>query len=60
MDEIDAQLRETEQQRNERQQAVNELRELADNVRLAVREVAGARRDRRRAVRRDGLRARGR
>jgi chromosome segregation protein len=38
MDDIDAQLRETEQQRNERQQAVNELRELADNVRLAVRE----------------------
>jgi chromosome segregation protein len=38
MDEIDAQLRETEQQRNERQQAVNEIRELADNVRLAVRE----------------------
>jgi len=38
MDEIDTQLRETEQQRNERQQAVNELREVADNVRLAVRE----------------------
>ena len=38
MDDIDAQLRETEQQRNERQQAVNEIRELADNVRLAVRE----------------------
>jgi chromosome segregation protein len=38
LDEIDAQLRESEQQRNERQQAVNELRELADNVRLAVRE----------------------
>jgi chromosome segregation protein len=38
MDEIDAQLRETEQQRNERQQAVNEIRDLADNVRLAVRE----------------------
>jgi chromosome segregation protein len=38
MDEIDAQLRETEQQRNERQKAVNEIRELADNVRLAVRE----------------------
>jgi chromosome segregation protein len=38
MDEIDAQLRETEQQRNERQQAVNELREVADSVRLAVRE----------------------
>jgi chromosome segregation protein len=38
MDEIDAQLRETEQQRNERQQAVNEIREVADNVRLAVRE----------------------
>jgi chromosome segregation protein len=38
MDEIDAQLRETEQQRNERQRAVNEIRELADNVRLAVRE----------------------
>jgi chromosome segregation protein len=38
MDDIDAQLRETEQQRNERQQSVNEIRELADNVRLAVRE----------------------
>ena len=38
MDEIDAQLRETEQLRNERQKAVNEIRELADNVRLAVRE----------------------
>jgi chromosome segregation protein len=38
MDEIDARLRETEQQRNERQKAVNEIRELADNVRLAVRE----------------------
>ncbi|HJR69494.1 MAG TPA: chromosome segregation protein SMC [Gammaproteobacteria bacterium] len=38
MDEIDTQLRETEQQRNERQKAVNEIRELADNVRLAVRE----------------------
>ena len=38
MDDIDAQLRETEQQRSERQQAVNEIRELADNVRLAVRE----------------------
>ncbi len=38
MDEIDTRLRETEQQRNERQKAVNEIRELADNVRLAVRE----------------------
>ena len=38
MDDIDTQLRETEQQRNDRQQAVNEIRELADNVRLAVRE----------------------
>jgi chromosome segregation protein len=38
MDEIDAQLRETEQQRTDRLQAVNEIRELADNVRLAVRE----------------------
>jgi chromosome segregation protein len=38
MDEIDTQLRETEAQRNERQRAVNEIRELADNVRLAVRE----------------------
>jgi chromosome segregation protein len=38
MDEIDTQLRETEQQRNERQKVVNELRELADNVRLAARE----------------------
>jgi chromosome segregation protein len=38
MDEIDAQLRETEAQRNDRQLAVNEIRELADNVRLAVRE----------------------
>jgi chromosome segregation protein len=38
MDEIDTQLRETETQRNERQLAVNEIRELADNVRLAVRE----------------------
>jgi chromosome segregation protein len=38
MDEIDTQLREAEQQRNERQKAVNEIRELADNVRLAVRE----------------------
>jgi chromosome segregation protein len=38
MDEIDAQLRETETQRNERQRAVNEIRELADGVRLAVRE----------------------
>jgi chromosome segregation protein len=38
MDEIDAQLRETESQRNERQRGVNEIRELADNVRLAVRE----------------------
>ena len=37
-DEIDAQLRETEQQRSEHQQFVNEMRELADNVRLAVRE----------------------
>jgi chromosome segregation protein len=39
LEEIDAQLRETEQQRNERQRAVNELRELAGNARLAVREV---------------------
>ena len=38
MDEIDTQLRDTEQQRNECQKAVNELRELADNVRLAARE----------------------
>ncbi len=38
MDDIDNQLRETEAQRNERQQAVNELRELADGVRLSVRE----------------------
>jgi chromosome segregation protein len=38
MDDIDAQLRETEQQRTERAQAVNEIRELAENVRLAVRE----------------------
>jgi chromosome segregation protein len=38
MDEIDTQLRATEQQRNERQKVVNELRELADNVRLAARE----------------------
>jgi chromosome segregation protein len=38
MDEIDGQLRETESQRNERQRGVNEIRELADNVRLAVRE----------------------
>jgi chromosome segregation protein len=38
MDDLDAQLRETEQQRNERQQTVNEIRELTDNVRLAVRE----------------------
>jgi len=38
LDEIDAQLRETEQQRNERQRSVNELREVADNMRLAVRE----------------------
>jgi chromosome segregation protein len=38
MDEIDGQLRETESQRNERQLRVNEIRELADNVRLAVRE----------------------
>jgi chromosome segregation protein len=38
MDEIDTQLRETEQQRNDKQQVVNELREAADNVRLAVRE----------------------
>jgi chromosome segregation protein len=38
MDEIDGQLRETEQQRNERQQAVNDLRERADAVRLAARE----------------------
>ena len=32
MDEIDAQLRDTEQQRNERQKVVNELRELADHL----------------------------
>jgi chromosome segregation protein len=38
MDEIDAQLRDTEQQRNDRQKVVNELREVADNVRLSVRE----------------------
>jgi chromosome segregation protein len=38
MDEIDAQLRETEQQRSECQKSVNELREVADNVRLAARE----------------------
>ena len=38
MDDIDTQLRETEQQRNERQRAVNEIRELADSVRLSVRE----------------------
>ncbi len=38
MDEIDTKLRETEQQRNERQRAVNEIRELADSVRLSVRE----------------------
>jgi chromosome segregation protein len=38
MDDIDVQLRDTEAQRNERQRAVNEIRELADNVRLAVRE----------------------
>jgi chromosome segregation protein len=38
MDEIDAQLRETESQRNERQRGVNEIRELVDGVRLAVRE----------------------
>jgi chromosome segregation protein len=38
MDEIDTQLRDTEQQRNECQKVVNELRELADNVRLAARE----------------------
>jgi chromosome segregation protein len=38
MDEIDGKLRETEQQRNDRQKVVNELREIADNVRLAVRE----------------------
>ncbi len=37
-DEIDAQLREVEQQRSAQQQIVNELREAADNVRLAVRE----------------------
>jgi chromosome segregation protein len=38
MEDIDARLRETEQQRSERQQAVNELRETADNARLSVRE----------------------
>ncbi|MEO8465090.1 MAG: chromosome segregation protein SMC [Gammaproteobacteria bacterium] len=38
MDEIDTQLRDTEHQRNECQKAVNGLRELADNVRLAARE----------------------
>jgi chromosome segregation protein len=37
-EEIDAQLREVEQQRSAQQQVVNELREAADNVRLAVRE----------------------
>jgi len=38
MDEIDTQLRDTEQQRNDCQKVVNELRELADNLRLAARE----------------------
>jgi chromosome segregation protein len=38
MDEIDTQLRNTEQQRNDCQKSVNELREVADNVRLAARE----------------------
>ncbi|HET7608890.1 MAG TPA: chromosome segregation protein SMC [Gammaproteobacteria bacterium] len=38
MDEIDTQLRETESQRNDRQRAVNEIREIADTVRLSVRE----------------------
>ncbi len=37
-DEIDAELREVEHQRSSQQQVVNELREAADNVRLAVRE----------------------
>jgi len=37
-DEVDLQLREVEQQRSAQQQVVNELREAADNVRLAVRE----------------------
>ncbi len=37
-EEIDTQLREVEQQRSTQQQIVNELREAADNVRLAVRE----------------------
>lgn len=38
LDEIDTQLRETEAQRNDRQRAVNEIRDLAGNARLAVRE----------------------
>ena len=37
-EEIDTRLREAEHARNERQQTVNELRDAADNVRLAVRE----------------------
>ncbi|HLF10319.1 MAG TPA: chromosome segregation protein SMC [Gammaproteobacteria bacterium] len=37
-EEVDSQLREREQERNGNQQVVNELREAADNVRLAVRE----------------------
>jgi chromosome segregation protein len=37
-DDIDAQLREVEQQRSSLQQVVNELREAADNVRLTARE----------------------
>jgi chromosome segregation protein len=38
MDEIDADLRGLDQQRNERQRTVNELREVADETRLAARE----------------------
>jgi chromosome segregation protein len=37
-EEIDTRLREAEYARNERHQTVNELRDAADNVRLAVRE----------------------
>lgn len=37
-DEVDTQLRVAEKDRNARQQSVNELREAADTVRLAVRE----------------------
>jgi chromosome segregation protein len=38
MEAADAQLREVEQQRTDKQQLVNEARELLDNTRLAVRE----------------------